>query len=228
MRTKTLLIAAVALAVGVISSQAQVYSQNVVGYVNVVVTNNGYTQISTPLDYDGSGTNNRITYLIGTNLPKNSIVEVWNGTGFTLDSFTGKGAAVGAWGNTNLMLNPGLGYFVYNPSNNPVTLTFVGNVLQGNLTNGIIRSTGQYSSLGYMAPISGGISSVLGYKASPNDQIMIFNMTNSAGTGGYNIFTFNGKTSKWSPSEPVIQVGQGFFVNTTNTGATLNTNFVVQ
>ncbi len=34
MKTKTLLIAAAALAAGIISSQAQVYSQNIVGYAN--------------------------------------------------------------------------------------------------------------------------------------------------------------------------------------------------
>ena len=41
MRTKTLLIAAAALAVGAGISMAQTYSQNVVGYANVVIAGNG-------------------------------------------------------------------------------------------------------------------------------------------------------------------------------------------
>ena len=40
MRTKTLLFAAAALAASITASQAQtVYSQNVVGYINITVTN---------------------------------------------------------------------------------------------------------------------------------------------------------------------------------------------
>ena len=43
MRTKTLLIAAAALAAGILSSSAQTYSQNIVGYVNQVLPANAST-----------------------------------------------------------------------------------------------------------------------------------------------------------------------------------------
>ncbi len=52
MRTKTLLIAAAALAAAVTSSQAQstVYSQNIVGYVNQVLPGAGvFTSVVAPL-----------------------------------------------------------------------------------------------------------------------------------------------------------------------------------
>src|ERR1035441_5236741 len=48
MRTKTLLIAAAALAVGVATSMAQTYSQNVVGYYNLNMVA-GYNMVSVQL-----------------------------------------------------------------------------------------------------------------------------------------------------------------------------------
>ena len=45
---KTLLIAAAALASSVISSQAGVYSQNIVGYANIVTPNGGTYLVTVP------------------------------------------------------------------------------------------------------------------------------------------------------------------------------------
>ena len=56
MRTKTLLIAAAALAVGITSSEAQVYSQNVVGYVNMTVPAGHYQIVGNQL-INGSDAN---------------------------------------------------------------------------------------------------------------------------------------------------------------------------
>jgi hypothetical protein len=229
MRTKTLLLGVAALVASMAISKAQpVYSANVVGYVNVIVTNNGFTSLATPVDYDGTGLNDTVTNLFGTNLPNGSIVEVWNGAGFNNSTFSGKGATPPKWSNPNLNLPVGQGYYISNPSNYPVNITYVGTVLQGNLTNQVIGTTGLYSMLGYDVPISGGLQTVLGYQPSPGDVVEIWNQLLNGGVGGFNNYTFNSKTHVWSPGEPNIQVGQGFFLETTNTTATLNTNFVVQ
>ena len=225
MRTKTLLIAAAALAVGVASSLAQTYSQNVVGYVNIAVTNHGYTLICTPVDSDGTGTNNTVGGVLSTNLPYNSIVEVWNGSAFSLNTYSSK---TKSWGTASQLINPGLGYFIYNPSNFVVNLTVAGTVLQGPLTNKVIGTTGQYSLLGYMVPISGGVTTTFGYQPSPNDKVEIWNQSLNSGAGAYSIYTYSGKSKTWSPSEPQIGVAQGFFIVSTNPAATLNTNFTVQ
>src|SRR5271154_6934502 len=82
MRTKTLLLAVAALATGIISSEAQsnVYSQNIVGYVNAVSPVGGqFALLANPLD---NGTNN-ITSLFPT-APNQTQVEIWNGSGFQL------------------------------------------------------------------------------------------------------------------------------------------------
>jgi hypothetical protein len=75
MRTKTLLVAVAALAVGAITSQAQVYSQNIVGYVNKVI-HLGQSLISNPLQ----GTTNDLEQLL--NLQGGEVILLWTGSGY--------------------------------------------------------------------------------------------------------------------------------------------------
>jgi len=75
MRTKTLLIAAAALAVGIISSQAQVYSQNVVGYANIPLLGNlKYNAVANPFSI---GVSNGINEVY-TGLPNGSVVYIYD------------------------------------------------------------------------------------------------------------------------------------------------------
>lgn len=99
---KTLLIAAAALAAGVISSQAQVYSQNVVGYVNQPIVAGGYQIVGNQLvnGSDANATNGDINTCLGAglvsspvpvtpgnpgqvpSLSTNTVIYVWNGSGY--------------------------------------------------------------------------------------------------------------------------------------------------
>jgi hypothetical protein len=81
---KTLLMAAAALAVSVISASAQVYSQNVVGYVNVPTAASTSTLLATPFTI---GVTNGANEVFGTNLPPSSQILTWNGGGFTTTYF---------------------------------------------------------------------------------------------------------------------------------------------
>jgi hypothetical protein len=234
MKAKTLLIAAATLAVGAITSQAQVYSQNVVGYVNLSITNNGFAQLCIPVDYDGTGTNNNIVNVLGTNLPVNTVVETWNGNTFTLNQFTiPKGKSAPVWANPNQFLNPGLGFFVKNPSNFVASVTVVGTVLQGGLTNQYINTLpGNFSMVSSIAPIATGLQTGLGYTPSHGDVVEFYNQANNKGAGGYTLYNYTiakgQTTNSWQPSEPIVGVGQGFFINTTNKNATMNSTFIVQ
>jgi hypothetical protein len=111
---KTLLIAAAALAAGVISTQAQVYSQNVVGYVNQPVPANSYQIIASDMmnGSDSNATNGDVnTTLVngfisspvpvtggnpGQNpaLSTNSQLIVWNGSTFATYYFFNASDAV--------------------------------------------------------------------------------------------------------------------------------------
>jgi len=95
MRTKTLLIASAALAVGILTSSAQTYSQNIVGYVNGVLpyngntpTSHGWAAVANPLDLTAG---NSLTNLFSNPAPGGGgtgpldfgLIFVSNGSGFT-------------------------------------------------------------------------------------------------------------------------------------------------
>lgn len=237
MKAKTLLIAAATLAVGVISSQAAVYSQNVVGYVNIPLTNGVLACVAPTLDADGTGTNNTVSSIF-TTPTIGDIVYVFNGTGYDTLSYTyvGSGRPVvyttnwfnGVTPAAGYKINPGASVF-YLPAANQ-TITVVGAVLQGtNLVNSYFPAAGGIQLLSSQAPVSGGLTSVLGYQPSLGDNVYVFN----SGTGGYDTYNYtyvgSGRpvvyTTNWfngiTPGEPIINVGQGFWLQ-----PAANTNWV--
>jgi hypothetical protein len=218
MKTKTLLIAAAALAAGVMSSQAQgVYSQNIVGYVNIPVPT-GYSMIANPLDLDGTGTNNTVTTVLGTNsLPVGSQVLTWDGTGFNQDSFSiPVHKTVAVWTSPNAPLNPGNGFFVYNPGS-PTNITVVGVALVGTNSNPNFTPGGGYSGLASYSPIGGDIQTNLNYLPSVGDQVLSWNNASGAYVQYSYAIPVHKTVAVWTPSNPQISVGQGFFLFTTNT-----------
>jgi hypothetical protein len=205
MKTKTLLIAAAALAAGVISSQAQVYSQNIVGYVNVLVKGaNSYTLIANPLD-DGNG--NQLTNIIG-GLPAGSSITTWGGAVFN----TPVGKTAGGWA-TSIPLPPGVGFFVKNGKASPVspdyTNTFVGSVLAsaggGMVTNALALG---YNLVGSQLPYGGDITT----DTNLNLQVPAQSSLTSWNTANQLYDTPVGKTVGGWASSFNVTVGEGFFL----------------
>jgi hypothetical protein len=229
MKAKTLLIAAATLAVGAITSQAQVYSQNVVGYVNVTLTN-GYNAITVPVDFDGTGTNNVVTSIIGTNLPTGTSIQTWNTAlaGFSGANIFGPTSknATPHWTTPTAVYNPGQGLFI-NITNKSATLTIVGTVLQGGLTNGYITQKG-YSLVGNQFPVQGGITTSFGYVPINGDSFLAWNPA-LQGFAGANTYgpTSKNATPHWTTGEPQLTVGQAAFLLTTNPNPVWGTNFVI-
>ncbi len=152
MRTNKLLLTAAALVAGIVSTQAQsnVYSVNVVGYVNVPLAGAGkYTLVANPLV---AGTNDIITLLDAT-LPNKSSVLTWNGTGYV-----GASKTSGSW-SSNLPLPVGSGFFVKTPTTSAnLTNTFVGSVIVGpnaSLTNTVPAG---YTLAGSPIPYAGDLT----------------------------------------------------------------------
>jgi hypothetical protein len=207
MRTKTLLIAAAALAAGLVSSQAQtVYSANVVGYANVVLAGNGgYTLVANPLD-DGNG--NQLTNILSSSLPTKSQVLTWNGTSY--NTAITKGA--GGWA-SSISLPPGTGFFVKNgiAGSAPVTNTFVGSVVANagsSVTNALPTL---YTLVGSPIPYAA--------DATTDTNINLAGLANksqlldwNSGTQQYDTADTKGSAG-WGAAFPV-SVGQGFFVKT--------------
>jgi len=129
MRTKTLLLSAAALAAGVATSMAaNVYSVNVVGYVNVNLVS-GYNLISNPLDLDGVDNVNTVMPVV----PDGAVLLPWLTSG-GFDTPISYIAAGNGWYDQSFNpatnnVPPGSSFFIQSPS--AATITFVGTVVQG-------------------------------------------------------------------------------------------------
>jgi hypothetical protein len=203
MRTKTALLTAAVLAAGVLASVAQnVYSVNVVGYVNKTLLGDGkFTLLANPL----SGATNTLDGILKGALPTNAKVLKWNGTSFTTYQRTAAGWLPPTAG--SVTLNPGEGFFVQLPAGSSDTnVTFVGEVLQGNLVNSY---SDLYNLTGNKFADSGTLTSLGFTNIPPNDKVLLWNSTAQSYT------TFTKTASGWlPPAGPSIDVGDGFFVNT--------------
>jgi hypothetical protein len=138
MRTKTLLLSAAALAAGLLSSIASssnVYSVNIVGYVNKP-GGLGFTPMSNPLIANISNSASNVIDNASGQQDGNALY-IWNGFGFTVylfDSSSPSGYTdVGANPVAPPTLTPGTG-FLYNNQVASNTLTYVGQVT-GVVTN---------------------------------------------------------------------------------------------
>ena len=202
MRTKTLLLTAALSAAGIATSQAQVYSVNAVGYVNTPLVR-GYNLISNPLDNKAQN-GNQIQNLFAS-LPPGSQIFKFNGTRFDLAEQDVLGGGItGAAATMTVM--PGEGVFVLIPNDAPAqsTITFVGEVPSGNLSNPIPAG---FSIRASQVPQAGTATS-LAFPAGEGDQIFVFNEA----TQRYSTHSFSEILGGWD-TEPQIEVGEAFFVN---------------
>lgn len=202
MRTKTLFLSAAALAAGVLSSMAQanVYSVNVVGYVNKTIPPNQFVLLANPLV---AATNDVVT--LGAALPNKSTVQIWNGTGFTIASKT-----VAGW-DVNFPIAPGTGFFVKTPSTaTTVTNTFVGSVVIGfGQTNSVSLPGGVFSLVGSPIPVAGTLAD-----SGPNTINIGSSLPNKSTIQIWDgsKFVIASKTVAGWDTNLAIGVAEGFFV----------------
>jgi len=207
MRTKTLICAA-ALAAGIATSavaQSNVYSLNVVGYYNVPLLANQKVMLGNQLNT----TNNTLGGIIPVAVAGSQFFKFNGGfTTYTFDDFSN------AWlPDGNVSLAPGEGGFYISPV--ATTLTFVGEVRQGSLTNTLPINTKVIRAS--IVPQAGLVSTDLGLPGEAGDQLYQFN-------GGFTTFTFDDFSNAWLPNEPTIKVGEGFFY--LKSSAAVNPNWV--
>lgn len=232
MRTKTLLLTAAVITAGIAASQAQVYSVNAVGYVNVTV-GNGYNLIANPLN----GTNNNVNTVIPT-APDSSLIFKWNNNsqGFppstTFFDF-GAGNPDTGWydgdNKSSLVLNPGDAIYFVNPGAQ-TTLTFVGDVPQGNnLTVPVGANYGFYSSI---VPRQAGLTA-LNFPAADSMLLFFFNQAQQRYNQSLTYFDFGvgNPDSGWydgdNKVDPAPAVGQGFLIYNPSTARNWTQSFTV-
>jgi hypothetical protein len=231
MRTKTTLLGAAILAAGALSSMAQsnVYSLNVVGYINRTMPGGGqYSLVANQLDTG----NNVFSNLLQT-LPVGTKVLKWTGSGYTTAQRVAFGNGWSPATNAVNTLNPGEAAFIQSPVASPgITNTFVGNVPGLAATGGTnpvytVTFTNTFPASYWLAgdnepqaATATAIGLTAAIPAAPSgSQVLLFN----EGTQGYSVFTRVGFGVGWSPSVPSLNVGQGFFFNTKGPGSWTNT-----
>lgn len=223
MRTKTLLVAAAALAVTAIASQAQttVYSQNIVGYVNQTLPQGNYTLVVTPLQGGETNADQVLTSLKG-----GESILLWNGAGYDSYVYAGPGTWIGPSGpGSGPVLNAGQAFFFFNNQSSAETNTYTGSVT---LTNSVDFPAGEYSLVGSIAPIAGPIDSTnINLPVQGGESVLLWN------GNGYDSYVYAGPGTWIGPSgpgpAPSVTVGQGFFYfNNQGTDEQWNQNVVVQ
>jgi hypothetical protein len=196
MRTKVLLsLAAFAVSAFAAYAQSNVYSVNIVGYVNQPLAAGQLKLVHNPLD-NGSNTLNSV---YGA-LPTGSTAYIWNGLGYDISS---KPKAV--W-SPDRPVPTGKGLFVVSPT--ALTNTYVGEVVAGpgeSVTNVL---TGAITATGSLLPLAGNINGTnVGLAGAPT---------------GSTLYQWNGLSydisskpkAVWSPDR-TIAVGEAFFIQST-------------
>jgi hypothetical protein len=236
MRTKTMLLSALLGALGSVSVMAQtnVYSLNAVGYINVTIQP-GFNIVSVPLITSPDNTlgtvlNNGTGSLTGLS------AYFWfpsaTPPGYVEDNARNIGTAKGQTSNTNgwfdngtNLATPGVGFWVDSPFSTNITVTFVGTVPTGPITNTLVPG---FNLVGSVVPMSGdivtnSISALTNYTIG--DVIYTYN---SQSTPVYATYTSVQPTSKagghgylgdWTVNgDPIVpNVGEGFWYDASAT-----------
>lgn len=230
MRTKTLLLTAALSAAGVAASMAQVYSVNVVGYVNVTVPANKLMLLANPLDNSGN--------TISTVLP---LAETADGTSLfrfntTSQSFKDALLYIGGLGWMNSgsgevaddVLAPGEGFFIQAPPTVPLNLTFVGEVKQGSTTVPLAGG-GRLNLIGSTVPQAINVGDVtmpnsMMMPAEDGDVLFLWNPAAQSYDDGYSYIGGIGwaQSDFDHPEGPAIPVGAGFWLSKAPTSAAAN------
>ena len=204
--------AAATLAAGIISSQAGVYSQNIVGYVNQAAAGGAYSLVTVPLS--ASPTNNAEQVFSG--LQSGDNILIWTNQNYAVYTYGSPGqwlypdqVTIGPGPN----LPPGTAVF-YSPGVNE-TNTYVGTVVLNNTNAPVTLYGGLYNLIGSLPPI--GVSSLedtnLNLPLQSGDSVLLWDAAHNA----YQTYTY-GSPGQWLyPDQvtigpaPALPVAQGFF-----------------
>jgi hypothetical protein len=176
-----------------------VCSVNTIGFIQITVPAHEYVMGADQL----INPNGNTVGVLLPGMPLNTKVEKFDSTtqGMRITSYGHNGWTQPAW-----TLNPGEGAFFYNPTTTPLTLTFVGDVPQGQQVNSAFPTTiGYFSLISSIIPRAGTLDA-LGFPAVNGDQIQQWDVelqqfVTATYTGG-----------SWNPAAPTVAIGEGFYV----------------
>lgn len=206
MRTKALLLTAAVGALSVASTLAQVYSVNVVGFVNVNIVQ-GFNFLCNPLKASAD----TVGAVIPT-APEGTTVATWNKQTQAFNSAAT--FSFGSWDDPNYPLPPGEAFFLN--SGEAATLTFVGEVRQGTLTTPLVvgfnlvgSQVAQSGPLGDGTPAGAG----LGYVPDEGDTAAKWN------PAGQSYFSANSFSFGSWDAMPTLGMAEGIVITRSAAGS---------
>jgi hypothetical protein len=207
MRIKALLLTAALGLASVATSMAQVYSVNVVGYINLTLKP-GFNLVANQLN---ASPNNKLDTVLPAAPLETQVLKFANNN-YSSDISDGTSWLDANSGNPSATLvAPGEGFFYFNPGNADVTTTLVGEVKTGpGLTVALPPGFALVSSI---VPQDISLTAANGFPQVLEEQYLTFN----AMTQNYNTALINDGTG-WldsntgDPADARPVVGQGFFI----------------
>lgn len=222
MRTKALLgLAALAASAATCVAQSNVYSLNIVGYVNVDIVD-GYNLITVPLRPTDGNLNITNTIVMPAGADSATLFK-WTGTGYSANTpqWIEDSPGVGQWmSDAPLTVNVGEAVFIDSPVAGKVT--FVGEVVTGAIQNTLAAG---YNAVGNKVPVAAGWPGKDVGNDSDNIQIWRPATQNFFGDWTY-IAKVGNDPYGWTTDGvafsdgPALNPGQGVFYF--NTGAAIN------
>ena len=188
---------------------AQVYSVNMVGYINQSIPA-GFSAIANQLN---NSPDNRVTTLFATPAEGTRIYKFNPATGgFQFLQFVD-----GQWegGDTTITLSPGEGAFIFAPT--AFTHTFVGEVALSSTVNLPAGFSMVSSALPQSLPLSGAPPAGLGFPVAEGDRIYQYNPA----TGGFifNQFVDGAWEGSGGGNPPTPAIGESFYAFNAGTAA---------
>jgi hypothetical protein len=195
---------------------AQVFSVNAVGYVTKTVPANGFALIANPL----IAADNSINALFAGSPAGTQVFKFNSATAsFTTATFDDLDGAFLPAAAAAATVVPGEGVFVRNPTGAAITITFVGEVPQGDLKNPLPKGLSIRSSQVPQA----GTAAELGLVGSAGDQVFQWDAAGQT----YKTSTFDDLDNAWLPALGKLEVGDAFFLSKQAAGSwdrTFNVN----
>ncbi|HWX19958.1 MAG TPA: hypothetical protein VN578_08645 [Candidatus Binatia bacterium] len=171
----------------------EVHSANVIGYASVTLAP-GFSMIANPFDSSQTVSDIFKDWPEGTGLNKFD-TRLFRLVENERDS--------GKWTNPTEKLAPSEGAIFFNPTSDYKSVSFVGEVLQGNLSVPIPAGFSIRSSL---MPKPGHLADDLGFPIGNGDVIHIFDREKQK----YVLHPY--EDGKWSAGPPIVSVGESFWV----------------
>jgi hypothetical protein len=178
----------------------EVYSANVIGYATITLPP-GFSMIANPFD----APSNTVSELF-KELPEGTTLNKFDTRFFRLNENSFKN---GRWTNPSETLVPGEGAILFNPTSDYKLLSFVGDLMQGQLS---LPIPGGFSIRSSLVPQPGRIHTDLGFPIAEGDVIHLFDRDRQK----YVLYPYD--PDKWAANPPVLSVCEAFWVAKTLPG----------